>query len=150
MELLSLTQSASSNITLSIDRYNQVYESFLESPAMAPPAQSEIASELVSSSPSQLAALLQNAGISRLDQTGWIRVTGEDRVRWLNGIITNAVQQLKDGEGNYNFLLSVQGHIQGDASIFAEWPLNKREHVRVTARGELTSLRSREASPKGA
>jgi folate-binding protein YgfZ len=87
---------------------------------MAPPAQSEITSELVSSSPSQLAALLQNAGISRLDETGWIRVTGEDRVRWLNGMVTNAVQQLKDGEGNYNFLLSVQGRIQGDATIFAE------------------------------
>jgi aminomethyltransferase len=87
---------------------------------MAPPAQSEITSELVSASPSQLAALLQNAGISRLDETGWIRVTGEDRVRWLNGMVTNAVQQLKDGEGNYNFLLSVQGRIQGDATIFAE------------------------------
>lgn len=87
---------------------------------MAPPAQSEIANELVSSSPSQLAALLQTAGISRLDQTGWIRVTGEDRVRWLNGMVTNTIQQLQDGEGNYNFLLSVQGRIQGDATIFAE------------------------------
>ncbi len=87
---------------------------------MAPPAQSEITSELVSSSPPQLAALLQNAGISRLDQTGWIRVTGEDRVRWLNGMVTNTIQQLQDGEGNYNFLLSVQGRIQGDATIFVE------------------------------
>jgi folate-binding protein YgfZ len=120
IELLSLPQSAPSNITLSIDRYNQVYESFLESPSMVPPAQSEISSELVSNSQSQLAALLQNAGISRLDQTGWIRVTGEDRVRWLNGMVTNTIQQLHDGEGNYNFLLSVQGRIQGDATIFAE------------------------------
>ena len=45
------------------------------------PAQSEIASELVSSPPSQLAALLQNAGISRLDQTGWIRVA-EVNAKW--------------------------------------------------------------------
>jgi len=87
---------------------------------MAVPAQSEISNELVSSSPAQLAALLQGAGISRLDQTGWIRVTGEDRVRWLNGMVTNTIQQLNDGEGNYNFLLSVQGRIQGDATIFAE------------------------------
>jgi folate-binding protein YgfZ len=87
---------------------------------MTPPVQSEIATASTSSSASQLAALLQGTGISRLDQTGWIRVTGEDRVRWLNGMVTNTIQDLKDGEGNYNFLLSVQGRIQGDATIFAE------------------------------
>jgi folate-binding protein YgfZ len=87
---------------------------------MTPPAQSEIASVSTSSSVLQLAALLQRAGISRLDQTAWIRVTGEDRVRWLNGMVTNSIQELKNGEGNYNFLLSVQGRIQADATIFAE------------------------------
>ena len=66
----------------------------------------------------QLAALLQGAAVSPIDQIGWIRVTGEDRVRWLNGMVTNSIQELKDGEGNYNFLLSVQGRIQGDATIF--------------------------------
>src|ERR1700749_4211336 len=84
---------------------------------MTPPAQTDI----VAPSPAtQLSALLQGTGISRLSQTGWIRVTGEDRVRWLNGMVTNTIQQLQDGEGNYNFLLSVQGRIQGDAMIFAE------------------------------
>jgi folate-binding protein YgfZ len=87
---------------------------------MTPPAQSEIASASTSSSAAQLAALLQGTGVSRLDHTGWIRVTGEDRVRWLNGMVTNAIQPLKNGEGNYNFLLTVQGRIQGDATIFAE------------------------------
>jgi folate-binding protein YgfZ len=87
---------------------------------MTPPAQSEIAPASASSSAAQLDALLQQTGISRLDQTSWIRVTGEDRVRWLNGMVTNSIQQLQDGEGNYNFLLSVQGRIQGDATIFAE------------------------------
>jgi folate-binding protein YgfZ len=87
---------------------------------MAPSAQSEIVSASTSSSAAQLAALLQGTGVSRLDHTGWIRVTGEDRVRWLNGMVTNSIQQLKDGEGSYNFLLTVQGRIQGDATIFAE------------------------------
>jgi folate-binding protein YgfZ len=87
---------------------------------MTPPAQSEIAVTSTSNSASQLAALLRGAGISRLDQVGWIRVTGEDRVRWLNGMVTNSIQDLKDGQGTYNFLLSVQGRIQGDATIFAE------------------------------
>src|ERR1700686_3466257 len=87
---------------------------------MTSPAQSEIATASTFSSAAQLAALLRGAGVSRLDHTGCIRVTGEDRVRWLNGMVTNSIQQLKHGEGNYNFLLSVQGRIQGDATIFAE------------------------------
>jgi folate-binding protein YgfZ len=87
---------------------------------MTPPTQSDIAAPQASSSASQLAALLQKAGFSPLDQMGWIRVTGEDRVRWLNGMVTNSIQQLQPGEGNYNFILSVQGRIQGDATIFAE------------------------------
>ncbi len=87
---------------------------------MTQPAQSEIAAASTSSPAAQLADLLQATGVSLLDHTGWIRVTGEDRVRWLNGMVTNSIQELKDGEGNYSFLLSVQGRIQGDATIFAE------------------------------
>ena len=85
---------------------------------MSSPAQSEIAVPATGSA-AQLAALLQGAGLSHLNQTGWIRVTGEDRVRWLNGMVTNSIQHLAPGEGTYNFLLSVQGRIQGDATIFA-------------------------------
>lgn len=87
---------------------------------MTPPAQSDISVAPATSSASQLVALLHGAGVSRLDHTGWIRVTGEDRVRWLNGMVTNSIQQMKDGEGTYNFILSVQGRIQGDAMIYAE------------------------------
>ena len=88
--------------------------------AMAQSAQSEISIPSTTSPEIQLAALLQNVGVALLDHTGWIRVTGDDRVRWLNGMVTNSTQELKPGEGNYNFLLSVQGRIQGDATIFAE------------------------------
>jgi folate-binding protein YgfZ len=86
---------------------------------MAHSAQPEIS--IPSMSPqTQLAALLQAVGVAPLNHTGWIRVTGEDRVRWLNGMVTNSIQDLHPGEGNYNFLLNVQGRIQGDATIFAE------------------------------
>jgi folate-binding protein YgfZ len=87
---------------------------------MAHPAQPETSLAAATSPQTQLAALLHTVGVTPLDHTGWIRVTGDDRVRWLNGMVTNATQQLKSGEGNYNFLLSVQGRIQGDATIFAE------------------------------
>jgi folate-binding protein YgfZ len=107
-------------MTLSIHRYNQVYAEFRVPSAMTQPVQSDICIPATTSPPDQLAALLQGVGVAPLDHTGWIRVTGDDRVRWLNGMVTNATQQLKSGEGNYNFLLSVQGRIQGDATIFAE------------------------------
>ena len=86
---------------------------------MSTPGQSEISTSSTSNPASQLAALLQNAGLSHLRNLGWIRVTGEDRIRWLNGMVTNSIQQLQSGEGNYNFILSVQGRIQGDSTIFA-------------------------------
>lgn len=57
--------------------------------------------------------------MASLDQTGWIRVTGSDRVRWLNGMATNSVQQLAPNNGAYNFFLNAQGRIQADGLIFA-------------------------------
>ena len=72
-----------------------------------------------SSSHLQLNALLQGAAVASLDQTGWIRVTGSDRVRWLNGMATNSVQDLATSTGAYSFFLNAQGRIQGDGNIFA-------------------------------
>jgi aminomethyltransferase len=66
----------------------------------------------------QLSALLHAVAIAPLDDTGWIRVTGSDRVRWLNGMVTNAVQTLAPGEGCYNFVLNAQGRIQGDLTAY--------------------------------
>jgi folate-binding protein YgfZ len=48
---------------------------------------------------------------------GWrskIIVSGNDRVRWLNGMITNNIRDLQPGSGNYSFLLTPQGRIEGD------------------------------------
>ena len=70
-------------------------------------------------SSAQLSALLTGAALAPLDDAGWIRVTGEDRVRWLNGMVTNSIQQLAPGEGCYNFVLNAQGRIQGDLTAFA-------------------------------
>jgi folate-binding protein YgfZ len=87
---------------------------------MTPPVQSEIALPPTSRPAAELAALLQAVAVAPLEQMGWIRVTGDDRVRWLNGMVTNAVHQLSSGEGAYNFFLNAQGRIQGDATIFTE------------------------------
>ncbi len=69
--------------------------------------------------PQQLDALRHGAGVAAI-KAGWIAVTGEDRVRWLNGMVTNSVQALAPGEGAYSFLLSAQGRIQGDAVVWAK------------------------------
>ncbi len=45
-------------------------------------------------------------------------VTGEDRVRWLNGMVTNNVRDLAANHGVYCFLLNPQGHILGDMYAF--------------------------------
>ena len=67
---------------------------------------------------SEMDSLLHSAGVSDLGWRGKIRVTGSDRLRWLNGMVSNTVQSLPEGEGNYSFLLSVQGRIQGDCFVY--------------------------------
>lgn len=67
-----------------------------------------------------LNALRTAAGWTTLDDRGWIAVTGDDRVRWLNGMVTNSVQALTPGEGAYTFLLNAQGRIQGDCTVWCE------------------------------
>ena len=66
----------------------------------------------------QLAALTGHAGVYALSGTGWLRVTGSDRLRWLAGMLTNGIQQQEPGTGSYNFILSAQGRIQGDCYAF--------------------------------
>ena len=41
-------------------------------------------------------------------------LTGGDRVRWLNGMVTNNIRDLATGRGVYAFLLNPQGRILGD------------------------------------
>lgn len=65
-----------------------------------------------------LSPILTSAAFAPIQNVGWIRVTGSDRVRWLNGMVTNNIQALKPGEGCYNFFLNAQGRIQGDATAW--------------------------------
>lgn len=64
-------------------------------------------------------AILTHAAYAPLEDLGWLQVTGEDRVRWLNGMVTNSIQVLTSGQGCYNFFLNAQGRIQADATAFA-------------------------------
>ena len=63
-------------------------------------------------------ALLGGCGIYDLSDRARITLTGGDRVRWLNGMISNNVRDLPAGHGVYAFLLNAQGRIQGDLYAF--------------------------------
>ena len=67
-----------------------------------------------------LSALLERNAFCALDQNGWLEVRGSDRVRWLNGMVTNSIQALSPGEGCYSFVLNAQGRIQGDLMAWLE------------------------------
>jgi folate-binding protein YgfZ len=68
--------------------------------------------------PEEIDSLLHGTGVSDLGWRAKILVTGSDRLRWLNGMVSNTVQALPEGQGNYSFLLSVQGRIQGDCYVY--------------------------------
>src|SRR5713226_5061982 len=63
---------------------------------------------------SEFQALLSGCGLYDLSGRAKIAVTGGDRVRWLNGMVTNNIRDLAPGHGVYAFLLNAQGRIQGD------------------------------------
>ena len=67
-----------------------------------------------SNSANEFHALTCGAGIYDLARRARILLTGSDRVRWLNGMVTNNVRDLAIGKGVYAFLLNPQGHPQAD------------------------------------
>lgn len=68
--------------------------------------------------PAEFHALLSGCGVYSLEWRSKIEIAGDDRVRWLNGMITNNVRDLGPGHGVYAFLLNAQGHIQADLYAF--------------------------------
>src|SRR5579875_431159 len=70
----------------------------------------------------ETAALAAEAAIHDL---GWMRrvaVRGEDRFRWLSGMVTNTVNDLFPNSGAWNLVLNAQGRIQGDLTVWRGSP----------------------------
>ena len=68
----------------------------------------------------ETAALTSRAAVHDL---GWMRrvaVRGEDRFRWLSGMVTNTVNDLGTNAGAWNLVLNAQGRIQGDLHVGRE------------------------------
>src|ERR1700756_4273290 len=58
--------------------------------------------------------LRNECGVYDLGYRAKISLTGSDRVRWLNGMVTNNIRDLAMRHGVYAFLLNPQGRILGD------------------------------------
>jgi folate-binding protein YgfZ len=68
----------------------------------------------------EIAALAKEAAVHDL---GWLKrlaVHGEDRFRWLSGMVTNTVSELEAHGGAWNLVLNAQGRVQGDLTVWRE------------------------------
>lgn len=54
-------------------------------------------------------AVRQTVGIADLSHRGKLRVTGEDRVKWLQSVISNDILPLQPGQGRYSAFLTHKG-----------------------------------------
>ena len=74
----------------------------------------------------EFAALRGGCGVYDLGFRAKISLGGGDRVRWLNGMVTNNIRDLAVNQGVYAFLLNPQGHILGDLYAY-----NRGESITV-------------------
>src|SRR5215831_4343727 len=65
-------------------------------------------------------AARERAAIAEKDWCGIVKLTGSERVSWLQGMVTNDVQKLSPGSGCYAAHLTPQGKIVAHMSILAD------------------------------
>ena len=88
----------------------------------------------------ELAAVREAAGFALLNDRAFLRLTGPDAARWLNGMVTNAILTLAPGEGCYNFLLNAQGRIQGDCTLYRETTADPAEFLLATTAQQVEAI----------
>ena len=82
--------------------------------------------------------LIEGCGLVDRSARGKLEVTGEDRARFLHGMLTNAVETLAEGEGNHSALTDPKGSTQADLHLYhrgdAFWAETEPE-LQVKVRG---------------
>jgi folate-binding protein YgfZ len=91
--------------------------------------------------PNEISALLDQAGVFDLGYRTLLGATGKDRVRWLNGMITQTVKGMAPGQTGYTLVLNPQGRIQGDADLYVHEEALILETDKSQAERLLTHLR---------
>jgi aminomethyltransferase len=69
---------------------------------------------------SEYEAIHHQAGLSDISLRGKILVTGDDRITWLQSIISNDILPLKSGQGRYSTLMNHKGKILSYFRIFLQ------------------------------
>jgi folate-binding protein YgfZ len=65
-------------------------------------------------------AALAGGGVVRRSDRGVLAVSGADRAAWLQGLLTNDIAALREGESCYAAYLTPQGRMISDMTVFAE------------------------------
>jgi folate-binding protein YgfZ len=68
--------------------------------------------------PAEYQALRESAGVLDFSFRARICLTGNDRVRFLHGQVTNDVKKLQAGEGCYAALTTTRGKMEADLNVF--------------------------------
>jgi folate-binding protein YgfZ len=63
-------------------------------------------------------AVRRGAGLLDMSFRGMLRLTGGERVRWLNGQITSEVKSLRAGEGTPAAVLTVKGRLLAELAVY--------------------------------
>ncbi|HQR16253.1 MAG TPA: aminomethyltransferase family protein [Nitrospira sp.] len=66
------------------------------------------------------AAVRNGVGISDLSHRGKMRVTGDDRIKWLQSIISNDILPLQPGQGRYSSFLTHKGKMLGYFRVYIQ------------------------------
>ena len=67
----------------------------------------------------EYAAVRNGVGVADLSHRGKIRVTGEDRVKWLQSVISNDILPLTTGQGLYSSFLTHKGKMLSYFRVYA-------------------------------
>jgi folate-binding protein YgfZ len=79
-----------------------------------------VTASVFSGAQKEFSALTGGCGVYDLGFRARISLKGGDRVRWMNGMVTNNIRDLAPGHGVYAFLLNPQGRILGDMVVYNE------------------------------
>jgi len=64
-------------------------------------------------------AVRKQAGLADVSHLGLLRITGKDRLPFLNGLLTNEISKLNDGSGVRSALLNTKARVLADLYLYA-------------------------------
>jgi folate-binding protein YgfZ len=62
----------------------------------------------------------RTVGLADISNAGRLRITGKDRVSFLNGLLTNDVSQLKENSGQHSALLNSKARVLADLYLYSQ------------------------------